>query len=68
MHLVGREQPLRRQGERCRHAAAVLGHPPGGIARAGAAIKARINAVGDAARAREEGVADAVNVRKSVGL
>ena len=59
MDLVGGEEALRRDRERRRHARAVLRDMGRRVVRAGAAVEARIDAVGHAAVAREEGVADA---------
>ena len=59
MDLIGGEEAIRRDAERCRHAGAVLRHVRGRIVGAGAAVEACVDAVGDAARAGEEGVADA---------
>src|SRR3954467_13817965 len=59
MDLVGGEQAIRRDAERRRHAGTVLRDTRGRVVGADAAIEAGIDAVGHAAGAREEGVADA---------
>ena len=59
MDLIGGEEAIRPHPERRRHAGAVLGDLGGRVVGARAAVEARIDAVGHAAVAREEGVADA---------
>src|SRR5262245_5204393 len=58
MDLIGGQQAIRRHAERRRHARAVLRHLGRGVVGPGSTVEARIDAVGDAALAREEGVAD----------
>ena len=57
--LIEREEAVRLDAERGRHAGAIFRDMRGIVLRAGAAIEARIEAARHAARAREEGVADA---------
>ena len=59
MDLIGGEEAVRLDAERRRHARAVFGDWRGVVVRADAAVEARIDAVGNAAFAGEEGVADA---------
>ena len=59
MHLIAGEETPRRDAERRRHAGAVLRHFVRRVARAGAAVEARIEAVGHPAVAGEKAVADA---------
>ena len=68
MDLIGREQAVGRNAERLRHARAVFRHAFRPVAGADAAIEAGIDAVRYAARAREEGVADAGELGKIGGL
>ncbi len=56
MNLIGHEQ--RRRAEMVGHAAAVLGNRLGVVARADAPVEAGVDAGGDAALSREEGVAE----------
>ena len=65
--LVGGEQTVRLDVERRRHARAIFRDMGGAVARADTAIEAGIEAAGDAALPREEGVADA-GKRKGLGL
>ena len=58
VNLIGGEQAVRLDRERRRHAGAIFGDQASLIARAHAAIEARIDAPGDAALAGEEGVAE----------
>src|SRR5262249_26978994 len=65
---VGGEQALRLPPERRRQARAVLRHLGGSVVGARPAVEARIDAVGHAAFAGEEGVADAGEGAEGCGL
>src|SRR6266511_315643 len=60
MHLIGSEQAIRRHPECRRHARAILGHFCRHVMGTGPAVEARIDPIGHAALAGEEGVADAL--------
>jgi hypothetical protein len=68
MDLVSGEQVVRRYAERRRHARAVLRHLGGSVVGACPAVEARIDAVGHAAFAGEEGVANAGEGAEGCGL
>src|SRR5262249_54287336 len=66
--LVGAQQVLWRTAQCRGHAGAILGHAFLGVARADVGVEARINALRNAALAREKSVFDASKVRERFGL